>query len=209
MCNCVRDPGGHAESSPRPSKRRSGHRGGHMQNRISRRQVRRGKIEHSAEAEFYHVLRPLDQGDQGDPGVWILSRCSCLVCRLRCAPASPRPRLRWHAFALLGPPSARGCSVYGAIQSCPVWPAPDHVLHMSANVRRGTVADAPWSWRSGRSVFFLFLVPVPVKRCFEWTASNLRYSEFMSCSRHFTLQLKWPIPLQKSGSLGIVTAWKN
>ena len=27
------------------------HRGGHMQNRISRRQVRRGKIEHSAEAE--------------------------------------------------------------------------------------------------------------------------------------------------------------
>ena len=27
------------------------HRDGHMQNRISRRQVRRGKIEHSAEAE--------------------------------------------------------------------------------------------------------------------------------------------------------------
>ena len=27
------------------------HRGGHMQNRISRRQVHRGKIEHSAEAE--------------------------------------------------------------------------------------------------------------------------------------------------------------
>ena len=27
------------------------HRGGHVQNRISRRQVRRGKIEHSSEAE--------------------------------------------------------------------------------------------------------------------------------------------------------------
>ena len=38
---------------------------------------------------------------------------SFLGCRLRCALASPRPRLCWHAFACLpGPPSVRGCSAY-------------------------------------------------------------------------------------------------
>ena len=42
---------------------------------------------------------------------WALQR-SCLAARLRCAPASPRPRLCWHASACLpGPPS--GCSAYG------------------------------------------------------------------------------------------------
>ena len=42
------------------------------------------------------------------------SQRSCLVCRLRCAPASPPPRLCWHTFACLpGPPSMRGCSSYG------------------------------------------------------------------------------------------------
>ena len=69
--------------------------------------------------------------------VWILPQRSCLVCRLRCAPASHRPRPCWHSLRLL----AR--SFVGAW--CP-WlrlrtgsnyaparlPAPDPVLHLSA-----------------------------------------------------------------------------
>ena len=46
----------------------------------------------------------------------VLSQRSCLVWRLRCAPAAarPRPRLCWHSFACLpGPPSKRGCSASG------------------------------------------------------------------------------------------------
>ena len=34
-------------------------------------------------------------------------------------------------------------------------PAPDPVLHVSALVRRGAVANARWVWRDVRSVFFL------------------------------------------------------
>ena len=43
-----------------------------------------------------------------------LSQRSCLVCRLRRAPASPLPLLCGHTVACLpGPPSMRGCSAYG------------------------------------------------------------------------------------------------
>ena len=95
--------------------------------------------------------------------VWILPQRSCLVCRLRCAPASHRPRPCWHAFACLpGPSSVRG--VHGCacgpvlimprraclrlILFCTCPPlglcaaAPRPVLHLSAPVRSGGVADA-------------------------------------------------------------------
>ena len=86
-----------------------------------------------------------------------LSQRSCLVCRLRRAPASSRPRLCWHTFACLpGPPSMRGCSAYG----------PGPILPRRACLRLILFCTCPplcagalwpmpaWVWRDVRSVSF-------------------------------------------------------
>ena len=91
--------------------------------------------------------------------VWILSQHSCLVCHLRCAPASPRPRLCWHAFACQhGPPSACGCSSCG----------PDLILPLRASLRLILFCTCPplcvvalwpmpaWVWHDVRPVFFVW-----------------------------------------------------
>ena len=71
-----------------------------------------------------------------------LLACGCAWC-LRRAPGCLCPRPWWQAFAfLLGRPSARGCSACGSVSAPPLLPAPAPVLHMSAPVRRGAVADA-------------------------------------------------------------------
>ena len=54
----------------------------------------------------------------------------------------PLTRMCWHAFTCLpGPPSMRGCFAYGPGPILRLL-APDPVLHVSAPVRRGDVADA-------------------------------------------------------------------
>ena len=77
-----------------------------------------------------------------------LGLIAAFLCRLRCAPARPRPRLCWHAFACLpGPPSMHAWLLRLWIQIGSDFaperlPAPDPVMHVSAPVRRGAVADA-------------------------------------------------------------------
>ena len=68
---------------------------------------------------------------------------SCLVCCLRCAHASPRPRLLTH-FRLPAWSSIHAwllCLRTGSDFATERLPTPDPVLHMSALVRRRAVAD--------------------------------------------------------------------
>ena len=89
-------------------------------------------------------------------GVWILLQRSFLGCRLRCAPASPRPRLCWHAFPCLpGPPSVRGCS---AFELCSILP---RRTCLRLTLCAGALWPMPaWVWRDVRSVFFFRLASV-------------------------------------------------
>ena len=90
---------------------------------------------------------------------WILSQRSCLVSRLRCAPASPRPRLCWHTFACLpGPPSMRGCSAYGPGPILPLRACLRLILFCTCPpLCKGVLWPMPaWVWRDVRSEFFFF-----------------------------------------------------
>ena len=70
----------------------------------------------------------------------LLSRRSCLVCHLRCAPACLRPRLRWRALAyLLGPPSTPHVVAPSAVRfyfAPAQLPLPAPVLRVSTLVRK-------------------------------------------------------------------------
>ena len=70
-------------------------------------------------------------GSKKQWNVWLLSRHSCLVCRLRRAPGCLRLHACWQTFAfLVGRPSTHGCSACGSVRyrtepAPTLLPAPD------------------------------------------------------------------------------------
>ena len=71
-----------------------------------------------------------------------------------CAPASPRPRLRWHALACLpGPLPAHGCSAYGPVLLLPQCPCLRLLLSCTCPpLCAGVLWPMPaWVWRYVRS----------------------------------------------------------
>ena len=97
--------------------------------------------------------------------VWLLSRRSCLVCRLRCrlrcAPASPRPSTlaacRVPAWSSVNSWLLRQRS--GSVAALVHLPAAASVLHVYAPVRRGAVADARLGL-AGCSIWNYFAVKI-------------------------------------------------
>ena len=104
-----------------------------------------------------HVVREYKRGGirRGTAGArWSLSRRSCVVYHLRCAPATA---VRACSCLLVDPPSARGCFACSPVRFSPrrICLRMLLFLHMSAPVRRSAGADAAWVWHDVPSgVFF-------------------------------------------------------
>ena len=122
-------------------------------------------------AKLRCLLAPAGRGDLATAGEryksQVIMPCSIdtlqrsfLGCRLRCAPASPRPRLCWHAFPCLpGPPSVRGCS---ADELCSILPRRTClrlILFCTCPpLCAGALWPMPaWVWHDVRSVFLFIL----------------------------------------------------
>ena len=94
---------------------------------------------------------------------------------LRCAPASPRPRLSWHAFpCLLGPPSVRGCSASELSSILPRRTRLRLILFCTCPpLCAGALWPMPaWIWRDVRS-FLLFFSPFFLPAVLPWSSEHM------------------------------------